>query len=120
MDGRRFLLASPWSRIRGVSCHRLLLCAILLYFTIDLSLTMMPEVYESDLFLDGTQAGRSIASSEDGVRLRPAVEPPVPKPFLDTEPDFFQAQHLLPRGPVAFNRPRAALIRSPLDREDPH
>jgi hypothetical protein len=105
----------------SVSCHRLLLCAILLYFTVDLSLTMMPEVYESDLFLDGTQAGRSIASSEDGVRLKLAVEPPVPKPFQNATPELAQAQRIAaPRGPVAFHRPRAALIRSPLDREDPH
>jgi hypothetical protein len=103
-----------------VSRRRLLLCVVLFYFTLDLTLTMMPEVYESDLFLDGTQAGRSFASS-DGMRLQPAVEPPVPKPFTSTAPDLAQAQHIaLPRGPVAFHRPRAALIRSPLDREDPH
>jgi hypothetical protein len=104
-----------------MSGHRALLCIILLYFTVDLSLTMMPQVYESDTFLEGTQASRTFTTGDPVMRSEPAVEPPVPKPLSITAPDVARPQHIaLPRAAVAFYRPRAFLASAPLDVADPH
>jgi hypothetical protein len=104
-----------------VSRHRLLLCVVLVYFTVDLSLTMMPEVYESDIFLEGTQTARTLASGGGVDRPEPAVEPPVPRPVPTAAPDVAQAGRLaLPRPSAPLHRPRAVLPRAPLASEDPH
>jgi hypothetical protein len=104
-----------------VSGNRLLMCAVLLYFTVDLSLTMMPGVFESDMFVDGTQTSRASAMGGGVMRLEPAVEPPAARPVPITAPDAAEAEHIaLPHISIAFHRPRATLARASLDFGDPH
>jgi hypothetical protein len=95
--------------------HRVVVCVVLVYLTLDLSLPMMPGVFEFDTCVDGARESRTLVGGIGIVRPEPAVDPPGPKPLAVAVRDIVAVQHNAPAHPVAFRRPRAQLARATLD-----
>jgi hypothetical protein len=102
-----------------VSAHRLTLCAILLYLTLDLSLPMMPGVFEfapADC-VETTRESRT--HQVDGILAPSAAVDPVVRATAPV-PSVAVVTRRLTRVPPALHRPRAMLAAGPADLPGPH